>query len=214
MDFVQKVYWADKPLVLTTSREAYLKQNPEAADYLFARGATEAHFEAALKHLDQAGTRGALIEDAAPEALRGQLFRLCKPVTAGGGIVTNDANQLLLIYRRGKWDLPKGKQDEGEDIATTALREVREETGLAQLTIEPQAGETWHIYVQDGERLLKHTVWFLMRAGVTEALVPQHEEGIEEVRWVSREALGPYLAHTYAAVKEILQITGMAAPAV
>jgi 8-oxo-dGTP pyrophosphatase MutT (NUDIX family) len=51
-------------------------------------------------------------------------------IKAGGGIVVNEQNEVLLIYRRGKWDLPKGKLDDGETIEECALREVKEETGL------------------------------------------------------------------------------------
>ena len=55
---------------------------------------------------------------------------MAKKVVAAGGLVTNDKNELLTMFRRGKWDLPKGKLDEEETIEACALREVREETGI------------------------------------------------------------------------------------
>ncbi len=57
-------------------------------------------------------------------------------IQAGGGLVLNEKNELLMIFRRGKWDLPKGKIDAGETIDMTALREVSEETGLTKLQLQ------------------------------------------------------------------------------
>ena len=51
-------------------------------------------------------------------------------IIAAGGLVTNENNELLMIFRRGKWDLPKGKLDKGETIEECAIREVEEETGI------------------------------------------------------------------------------------
>ena len=60
---------------------------------------------------------------------------MANKVIAAGGLVTNDKNELLIMFRRGKWDLPKGKLDEGETIEACALREVREETGIEHLEL-------------------------------------------------------------------------------
>jgi 8-oxo-dGTP pyrophosphatase MutT (NUDIX family) len=49
------------------------------------------------------------------------------PVINPGGLVCNDDNRILLIFKRGKWDLPKGRV-EGDEYQTAALREVKEET--------------------------------------------------------------------------------------
>ena len=53
-----------------------------------------------------------------------------KTIYASGGIVKNKKSEILFIFRRGKWDLPKGKADKGETKKQTALREVKEETGV------------------------------------------------------------------------------------
>jgi len=207
MDFVQKVYWEDKPLILTGNRDAFIQKHPEAAAYPAFTGASAEHYHLALQQMEQNDTQGAIITDNSPALLQETLQHLYQPVTAGGGIVLNEAGQVLLIYRRGKWDLPKGKQDEGEDIVTCALREVKEETGLQEVRIERKAGETWHIYAQDGKKLLKHTTWFLMHANGAEQLTPQQEEDIEAARWVDRNALTPFIKQAYKAVHEILQKT-------
>jgi 8-oxo-dGTP pyrophosphatase MutT (NUDIX family) len=70
-----------------------------------------------------------------------------KPIIiAGGGIVTNELGELLMIFRRGKWDLPKGKLDEGESIEDCAIREVEEETGVKNLKLGAKLLVTEHEY--------------------------------------------------------------------
>ena len=69
-----------------------------------------------------------------------------KKIIAAGGLVLNEKNELLMIFRRNKWDLPKGKLDEGESIEACALREVKEETGLQKLKLEKFIDITFHDY--------------------------------------------------------------------
>jgi ADP-ribose pyrophosphatase YjhB (NUDIX family) len=52
-----------------------------------------------------------------------------KIVMAAGGLVENEHGEILLIYRKKHWDLPKGKLDAGETLEECAVREVEEETG-------------------------------------------------------------------------------------
>ena len=80
-----------------------------------------------------------------------------KTIIAAGGLVFNEKNELLMIYRRGKWDLPKGKLDEGERIEDCAVREVMEETGINRINISNKIGETYHAYFEDEVILLKET---------------------------------------------------------
>lgn len=109
-----------------------------------------------------------------------------KPVTAAGGFVTRRTTsdlELLLIYRRGRWDLPKGKCNAGETIASCARREVEEEVGIRDVRIIRPLGSTVHAY-REGKRLrVKTTHWFEM-ATDAEAFTPQAEEEIKEVRWM------------------------------
>ena len=71
--------------------------------------------------------------------IEGTYMRICaefKEVNAGGGLVSNRRGDFLLISRNGLWGLPKGHQDPGEEISVTALREMREETGIDQLVLQ------------------------------------------------------------------------------
>ena len=45
-----------------------------------------------------------------------------KKIIAGGGIVENEERKILFQFRRGKWDLPKGKLEEGETIENCASK--------------------------------------------------------------------------------------------
>ena len=80
-----------------------------------------------------------------------------KEVNAAGGLVSNRRGDVLLIKRNGLWDLPKGHQEEGEDIRVTALREVREETGVDQLEVRDLICVTDHCYRRNGIWHLKHS---------------------------------------------------------
>lgn len=106
-----------------------------------------------------------------------------KRLDAAGGLVTNPQGQLLVFFRRGSWDMPKGKIDPGETPEQAALREVREETGLKNLSLGPFLTHTWHTYRLDEDRILKCTWWFRMETA-DKQLIPQTEEDIEEIRWV------------------------------
>ncbi|MGI9160269.1 MAG: NUDIX domain-containing protein [Saprospiraceae bacterium] len=115
-------------------------------------------------------------------------FKSCFDVLeAAGGYVLNEQDQLLVFFRRGSWDLPKGKIDPGESPEQAAVREVMEETGLQHVQLGPHLADTWHTYSQKGRRILKKTWWFRMRTTDTD-LIPQTEEDIEQIKWVEPEA--------------------------
>lgn len=103
-------------------------------------------------------------------------------VEAAGGVVQNDKNEILGIFRRGKWDLPKGKLEEGEKKRDCAIREVKEECGLKNLEIQKKLGSTYHVYGSKKDRKLKVSSWYVMNSTDKE-LIPQTEEDIEIAKW-------------------------------
>lgn len=123
------------------------------------------------------------LESEDPEALWRDFQSCFEVLEAAGGYVLNDQDQLLVFFRRGSWDLPKGKIDPGESPEQAAVREVMEETGLRHVQLGPHLADTWHTYSQKGKRILKKTWWFRMRTTDTE-LLPQTEEDIEQIQWV------------------------------
>ncbi len=138
-----------------------------------------------------------------------QLFRdfctLFKLIEAAGGIVKNENNEILFIYRRGFWDLPKGKIDQGESIETAAIREINEETGIKQMSIEKSLGETWHVYKLDNKRILKRTYWYLLKTTDTQ-LVPQTEEDIEIAVWMTKTAFLSESRKVYGNILDLLEL--------
>lgn len=112
------------------------------------------------------------------------------PVLAGGGVVVRRGEagaEVLLIFRRGAWDLPKGKLDEGETVKEAARREVAEEVGIDedQLTVTADLGDTVHGYFwpKHERYAIKTTRWYAMTTTAA-SFEPEEREGIEAVAWV------------------------------
>ncbi len=133
---------------------------------------------------------------------------MAKEIIAAGGLVTNQKGELLMIFRRGKWDLPKGKLDEGERIEECALREVEEETGLQNINRGKLIDITIHYYEEEGGQIIKKTYWYEMSINGHQALKPQTEEGISEAKWVSKATIDDCLANTYENIRQIIAKSG------
>lgn len=140
--------------------------------------------------------------------LRSVFAQHFQAMPAAGGVVQSDAG-ILFIYRRGRWDLPKGKIDPGETPERAAVREVTEETGLQNPEIIGFLGTTRHVYFLPGhsagdQPVLKETHWFLMRGFSMEKLVPEADEDIEDARWFTPYELSVILEGTYPSLKSII----------
>lgn len=140
--------------------------------------------------------------------VEGTYKRVCAEfleVNAGGGLVSNRRGDYLLISRNGLWDLPKGHQDPGEDIAVTALREVQEETGIDDLVLRDLICVTDHSYKRNDIWHLKHTYWYDMLYTDPTDLTPQREEDISKAAWVAKSSLPPFLTNTYPSILEVFR---------
>jgi 8-oxo-dGTP pyrophosphatase MutT (NUDIX family) len=126
-------------------------------------------------------------------------------IIAAGGIVENEGGKILFQYRRGKWDLPKGKLDKGETIEECAVREVEEETGLKNIQLDGLIGITHHSYTERQKQIDKETHWFAMKVQGEQQLVPQIDEDILELRWVAENELNEYLSNTFPNITEIVE---------
>lgn len=125
---------------------------------------------------------------------------------AGGGLVYNKKGEVLFIYRNGKWDLPKGGKEKGEDIELTAMREVEEETGVGKLKIKKKLQKTYHVFKRNGRYKLKITHWYEMTSTFNGELIPQANEGIEKVAWLNPEQIQEALKNSYENIKLLFEV--------
>lgn len=127
-----------------------------------------------------------------------------RTIHAAGGVVRKDDGDFLVILRHGKWDLPKGKLEEGESPEEGARREIEEECGV-KVKITDHLKTTFHFYDHKGERILKETSWFRALLISDEGMMPQAEEDITEVKWVSKDQLPEILSNTYSNIRDVLE---------
>lgn len=146
----------------------------------------------------------ALIYEGNKEEMFNSFQQVFMEITAGGGIVWNENEELLMIHRLGKWDLPKGKLDPGENLEKCAVREVAEETGLRNIKLINEAKPTYHIYELKENWILKYTAWYQMKAP-TQHLVPQAEEDITQAVWVPKREIAEKLENSYPNIIYLLQ---------
>ena len=124
---------------------------------------------------------------------------------AAGGVVKNNMDEILIIYRKKRWDLPKGKLEYNESPEAGAIREVKEECGIKKIVLGKFLLKTFHTYTEKNKFILKKTHWFIMFATENEELIPQIEEDIEEVKWMDKEKIyKKVFPKTYASIEEVL----------
>lgn len=129
-------------------------------------------------------------------------------IEAAGGLVRNGKDEILVIYRYGKWDLPKGKLEPDESIEVAALREVSEETGITNIHLGDHITDTFHTYRQGNATILKKTSWFNMFYDGAERLTPQQAEDISIAKWVINSQMPEILNNTYDTIREVLSRAG------
>ncbi|MFI5133605.1 MAG: NUDIX hydrolase [Chitinophagales bacterium] len=200
-----KIYFNDKPLFLCDAVDADLQPFVHHDDTVFIDELNAHTIKTMIHEMQQPKVHAGVFFNKNLNELKKIFFRKFILVLAAGGLVMNEKDEVLLIFRHGKWDLPKGKLNKGEDLETCAIREVQEETGLKKIKQLKFLTVTYHTY-QEGTRLmLKESHWFLMKAKSGQPFVPQTEEGIVEIRWGIKKELPVYLLNSYASVADVLR---------
>lgn len=203
------IYFEDKPVYLTNDVNN-IKLNrgtlKEDEDVVYMEGTSNFDLQKMPKEIQKPQYKRGIIYNDDLESLVQCFFEQFVLVKAAGGLVKNEKGDFLFIFRRGKWDLPKGKLDEGETPETGALREVAEETGLQQLSISSPLAITYHTYLEAGTLILKETHWFEMLAPTEQILIPQQEEEITEVKWIPKTDVLDYYDKCYPAIGDILKL--------
>ena len=126
-----------------------------------------------------------------------------KIIAAAGGLVVK-GGKILMIYRLGKWDLPKGKLEKNESIEEGAIREVEEECGV-KVKILDKLDETWHTYHRKKKLHIKKTYWYLMECLDDSYMMPQISEGIEKVEWKTEKQSKNLLKDTYKNIRKVVK---------
>lgn len=199
-----KIYFKNKPLFLSDKIYPEMEEYSRHDDTMLIDELSSRAVQSMIHEMKLDKIHAGIMLHHHVEELKKAFFKKFTLVHAGGGVVMNEKKEILFIYRRGFWDLPKGKQDEGEDILTCAIREVEEETGVKVLDAGKEIMQTYHSYEEFGKQILKITTWFIMHTNSEEELVPQTEEDILEIKWVPKEALDVYLRQTYPTIVDVI----------
>jgi len=125
-------------------------------------------------------------------------------IEAAGGMILNQQNDLLMIFRRGFWDMPKGKVDFGETMEECAVREVMEETGLTHIKLIQKLQTTYHTYTLENKIVLKPSHRYLMNFDGDEIPIPQTEEDITEIKWMNKSEIEHILHSMYPSIREVV----------
>ena len=142
------------------------------------------------------------------EMLREDFKKCFKNIYAAGGLIKNSDGDFLLIYRRGRWDLPKGKLRKKESYEEAAIREVEEECGISGVKVLQPLISTYHTYYLKEKIVLKRTAWYEMVYTGKKTPVPQQEEGITEILWIPAAKLDKYLQQCFPAIRDVFAYFG------
>jgi 8-oxo-dGTP pyrophosphatase MutT (NUDIX family) len=200
-----KIYFGDKPVFLCNEMDDDLNELLHHEDTVFIDEVSSPAIKSLLHEIKKESFHAGVLWNEDLEKLRKAFFKHFMLIQAAGGLVLNEKKEVLMIYRRGKWDLPKGKLDPGEDLETCAVREVEEETGIRNISLQNKIGCTYHTYDEFGKHILKETHWYKMTASSNQPLVPQTEEDIQQLEWGGKKDMQKYSDNTYPSVAEILK---------
>ncbi len=200
-----KIYFDEKPLYLCNEINDEINEFVHHDDAVFIDELNSHTVKAMIHEMQQKNIKAGVFFYLDLEKLKKEFIKKFTFIQAAGGLVSNGKEEVMLIFRRGKWDLPKGKLDKGETIEQCAKREVEEETGLKNLIIESPLQSTYHTYHEGSRFIFKESIWFKMTITGEQTTTPQAEEYITEIKWVKKDKLKSFYDKTYPSVKDVLQ---------
>ena len=194
-----KVFYNQKPINFTSDLSKNSLINP-----LFFLKYTNS--KSIIKALKNKKVEGVNLYYSKEDKIEKYFFKIFPIVEAAGGLVEHNDGRFLFIYRNNKWDLPKGKIDKKEKIIDAAIREVIEETGVSDLTLDKPLTVTFHIFKANKKYKLKKTHWYLMKSSCNSTLIPQIDENITKAEWKTKEEIPKLLENAYKNLKLIFDI--------
>jgi len=200
-----KIYFDDKPLFLCNDVDASLQPYVHHDDAVFIDELNLHTIKSMIHEMQDPSVHAGVFFHKDLEGLKAAFFKKFTIVKAGGGFVTNENSEVLMMFRRGKWDLPKGKLDKKETIDECAIRETEEETGLKNVELVAPLITTYHTYHEGTRFVLKETTWFRMKVSGEQKLIPQTTEQISKLEWVNKTALEKYLKNSFPSVIDVLK---------
>lgn len=202
--FMYKIFFNNKPLFITSQISKELEELLHHEETVLIDEFNVHTVKAMLHEMESSKIYAGVFVNEDVEAVMKTFKKKFVLIKAAGGLVHTQDDDLLFIFRRGKWDLPKGKLDDNEELERCAVREVNEETGLENVEIEKPLCVTYHTYHQDEKHILKESHWFLMKAKKQTNLLPQSEEDIDKCEWVPVDQLAPYMENTHASILDVV----------
>ncbi len=199
-----KIYFGDKPVYLCDEIDDSLNELMHHPDAVFIDELSSPAINSLLHEIKKEDFHAGIIWNKDLEKLKKAFFKHFTVIEAAGGIVQNTDKDLLFIYRKNKWDLPKGKVEKNESVEICAEREIEEETGVKALTRKKKIGETYHTYDEFGKHFLKRSHWYYFTCDNDQQLQPQTAEDITEIKWFKTKDIKKPTSNTYATIKDIL----------
>jgi 8-oxo-dGTP pyrophosphatase MutT (NUDIX family) len=199
-----KIYFGDHPLYLTDTLDAAMQEIMHHDDGVYMDELSNAGIKSMIHEMKLPQRHAGVFFHDDLQALHKAFWKHFQLITAAGGLVYNDHDELLMIFRRGKWDLPKGKLDPGESIEACALREVEEETGVRNTVLGDKLTTTYHVYDEYGKHILKESHWYRMRSPGIQALQAQASEQITAIEWTDSKRRKALLADCYPLIRDLL----------
>jgi ADP-ribose pyrophosphatase YjhB (NUDIX family) len=199
------IYFNEKPVYLCDEISDELNELMHHPDAEFIDELSTPAINSLLNEIKKEDFHAGIIWNADLEKLKKAFFKHFVIVEAAGGIVQNEKKEILFIFRRGKWDLPKGKMEKKELAEECAQREITEETGVSGLVLKKKVGETYHTYDEYGKHILKISHWFYYTCLKDQQLIPQTVEDITETRWIKTKDIKEPMSNSYENIKAILR---------
>lgn len=201
-----KIYFNEKPLFLCDAVDETIQPYIHHDDAVFIDELNSHTVKTMIHEMEQPSVHAGVFYHPELEELKKAFYKKFTVVLAAGGLVQNEKKEILIIFRRGKWDLPKGKLDKNEKLEGCAVREVEEETGLQKVKLVSPLAITYHTYHEGARFILKESHWYNMNVKGDQQLVPQTTEDIHEIKWVKQSGLGEYMKNSFPSVVDVLKL--------